>query len=183
MMTEVYSCRVSPSGQIMLSSGLLNTIKSDDELATVLSHEIAHIVARHPAQSISAQTITCAVVAPFIPPCLSFALLATLIEEAIIFAGVFGIPIALGALLGLSLSRDRESEADYIGLWLMTEAGFNPFVAANLWSELDGAEKRQTAELIARIHKENPKAKVEEIPQIMRTHPLVSPPYFTLHIW
>ena len=83
-------------------------MKSDDELAAVLAHEIAHALAHHARES----TSTWVLASPLLVPSL-------LIE--------FAIPVALlGLAYFVYMTRRQEKEADYIGTLLMASAGFDP---------------------------------------------------------
>jgi predicted Zn-dependent protease len=96
-----------PGGKICVFSGLLRVVRSDDQLAAVMSHEIAHALAHHVSERIAR-------------------------ERA-----------AGSGLLTLSFDRQQELEADHIGVFLMTFAGYDPEQALAFWQELQGAQGRQ----------------------------------------
>ncbi len=114
-----------PGGKIGVHSGLLDVAETDAQLAAVLGHEMAHVLAQHSNERISASQV---------------ADLALLIADATtdmdpqILAG-----LGLGAHYGLILpySRAHESEADLIGLDLMARAGFDPREAVLLWRNME----------------------------------------------
>lgn len=78
--------------------------------------------------------------------------------------------------LYFALARDRESEADYIGLVLMADAGFDPSAAATMWRRMTIIEENRLREL-KRQHPEIDEARLKAIlqeGQDLSTHPHVS---------
>lgn len=108
----------------------------EDEIATILGHEMAHVIAGHSMEARSNTSLTRWVLAPFAPVILG----AFVIEELIIIAG----PLVLIALIPvLALSRNRESEADYIGMLLMAQAGFDPNGTVTFWQIMNKITEEQ----------------------------------------
>ena len=113
-----------PGGKIAIYTGILSVAKNEAGLATVMSHEIAHVIARHGAQRMTQQM---------------------LLQGAMIGAGfsmnnskhrnIILSALGLGVLYGFTLpfSRSHESEADQIGLIYMAKAGYDPREAINFW--------------------------------------------------
>ena len=118
-----------PGGKIVVYEGLLKLVSSDDELAVVVGHEVAHAVAKHSNERMSQQMI-----AQYGAKILTQALSNK--SEAIQKAGstIYG----LGAQYGVTLpfSRKHETEADYMGLIFMTMAGYDPNVAITFWQKM-----------------------------------------------
>lgn len=133
-----------PGGKIVVYEGLMNLVEAEDELAVVVGHEVAHAVAKHSNERMSQQMLT-----QYGAQILSAAVSQKSEAVQSMAAQVYG----LGAEYGLSLpfSRKHELEADYMGLILMTIAGYNPDVAVGFWQKMsaDGAQ----------------------IPEFMSTHP------------
>lgn len=121
-----------PGGKIVVYEGLLKLVSSDDELAVVLGHEVAHAVAKHSNERMSQQLMT-----QYGAQILTQALSNK--SAAIQKAGstIYG----LGAQYGLTLpfSRKHESEADYMGLIFMTIAGYDPNVAITFWQKMSAS--------------------------------------------
>ena len=113
---------VLPSGQIGVTTGLLKLVQNDDQLATVLGHEVGHVVARHAAERYSTQSTTGLV-------------LGAVQSRAGDYSQAVGALGGMGAQLGLLLpfSRNHELEADRIGVDVMQRAGYNPREALALW--------------------------------------------------
>lgn len=118
-----------PGGKIVVYEGLLKLVSSDDELAVVVGHEVAHAVAKHSNERMSQQLMT-----QYGAQILTQALSNK--SAAIQKAGstIYG----LGAQYGLTLpfSRKHETEADYMGLIFMTMAGYDPNVAITFWQKM-----------------------------------------------
>ena len=131
-------------------------MKSDDELAALLAHEIAHVLANHAMEDKSVMTVAGVFSLPFVP----FALFGLVVAKATFFA----IPIVSAASATYYYSRKREIEADYIGMMLMADVGFDPLAAVNVFKKLKQMEDQ--------ILSADPKIKQD--PQWISTHPLVS---------
>ena len=113
-----------PGGKVAIYTGLLPVAMNEAGLAAVMSHEIAHVIARHGAQRMTRQLI------------LTAGLMATSIslnnskQKKMIMAAL-GVGIVYG--LTLPFSRTNEAEADQIGLRYMARAGYNPNEAIRFW--------------------------------------------------
>ena len=119
-----------PGGYIYITRGMLENINSDDELAGVLGHEIAHVTARHSAQQISRQQL-----AQF-----GMVLGAVLAgPEAVQQYGQFA-EIGLG-LLFQRYSRAHETEADLLGTGYLARTNFNPVGAERMLMTLQRLNK------------------------------------------
>lgn len=113
-----------PGGKIGVYTGLLKVAANQDQLAAVIGHEVAHVLAGHSAARVSNQ-------------------MATQLGVALGSAatGVSPDMIGMGAnlLLLMPYGRGDETEADVIGLELMAKAGFNPQQAPALWVNMGKA--------------------------------------------
>ena len=133
--TEEYLRQAGMSDEIKNFSWEFNLVAdkqvnaSDDELAVVIGHEVAHAVAKHSNERMSQQ-----IAAQYGSQILS----AALSEKNAIVKNVAGTVYGLGAQYGVMLpfSRTHELEADYMGLILMTMAGYNPEVSVNFWQKM-----------------------------------------------
>lgn len=79
-------------------------------------------------------------------------------------AAIFAAPIAGAALVTRVLSRKRENQADYIGMMLMADAGFDPSAAVSVWKK-----GKQMEDQMLSADK-----RVKQDPQWLSTHPHVS---------
>lgn len=116
---------VMPGGKIMIYSGLINQLNlTDDEIAVVMGHEIAHAVREHSreqiSQAIAAQTAIGIGAATF-----------GLGQGSADLAG-----IVYQSLLATRFSRAHESEADRVGLELSARAGYDPRAGVTLWQKM-----------------------------------------------
>lgn len=113
---------VMPSGQIGVTSGLLTLVQNDDQLATVIGHEIAHVTAQHAAERASNTALTN----------LGLSVAQGVAGSRGEQVGSFGAVAAQYGLL-LPYSRRDELEADRLGVDYMNAAGFRPSQAVALW--------------------------------------------------
>ena len=120
-----------PGGKIVVYEGLLKLVSSDDELAVVLGHEVAHAVAKHSNERMSQQMLASAGGAAL---GLGLAASGKSKSTASLATGVFGLGAQYGVML--PFSRKHESEADYMGLVLLTMAGYNPDAAVPFWRKM-----------------------------------------------
>jgi predicted Zn-dependent protease len=95
-----------PGGKIAVFEGLLRLVQNDDQLATVISHEIAHALAHHTSERLARREMR---------------------------GG------RSGGFWEKGFDRAQESEADHIGIFLMTFAGYNPEEAVRFWERMERA--------------------------------------------
>ena len=108
-----------PGGKIAIYTGLLDTLKlTDDEVAMVMGHEIAHALREHARERMAKNQMT--------------QLGASLLGELVGGGRYTGAFQAGGNLLSLKFSRDDESEADVAGLDLAARAGFDQIGRAHV---------------------------------------------------
>jgi predicted Zn-dependent protease len=106
-----------PGGHIYITTALLN-LANDDELASVLSHEVGHIVARHSLKTIQ-QSQALGGLASL------FGSITGIAGDTAQELGTAAATIVAGGLLAVH-NREEEREADYLGIHAMVRAGFNP---------------------------------------------------------
>jgi predicted Zn-dependent protease len=111
-----------PGGYVYVTRGLLALLNSEDELAGVLGHEIAHVTARHSTKRIGAAVVTAPVTIAT-----GLAGFAVGIVSPVLGSAVAGTGQVLTSGLVLApFSRDQEHEADEIGQALAAKAGYDP---------------------------------------------------------
>ena len=118
-----------PGGKIVVYSGILPITKDDAGLATVLGHEVSHALANHGAQRMSAAQLQ-----QLGSVGIAVATGGQSAENQQIWQQAYGISSQVGVML--PFSRSHESEADKIGLTLMTIAGYNPEDAIVFWQRM-----------------------------------------------
>lgn len=123
-----------PGGRVAVYEGILEVADSDDELATVVGHEVAHVAARHGSERMSQ-----ALLVSLGGMGLSIALQDKPARTRQLYMAAFG----LGAQVGYMLphSRQQELEADRIGLIYMARAGYDPRAAVDFWQGMESASE------------------------------------------
>jgi predicted Zn-dependent protease len=102
-----------PGGYIYITKGLLQELKTEAQLASVLGHEVGHVVARDTVQTMSREIGMAALVT------------AAMASEP----RVGGASSFVSGLLNLQYSREDEEQADLVGLSYMVQAGYDPNAA------------------------------------------------------
>lgn len=145
-----------PGGYIGVHTGLLEATRSEDELAGVLAHEVAHVTQRHIARAVTAGKRQ--------------SIMSTAIMLGAIIAGAMGgvdadvmqgtIAVAQGAAVQsrINFTRSNEHEADRIGMSALANAGFDPQGMASFFEVIS----RGTSPIESRM------------PEFLRTHPVSS---------
>ncbi len=125
---EIVNAWAMAGGRMALYSGLVQKIHpSDDELAQVLGHEIAHALAKHTAEKMSVALAT------------DLALTVWAVTERRSQLALTGASLAAALAIQLPNSRRAESEADRIGIELAARAGYDPRAAVTLWQKMKKA--------------------------------------------
>ncbi len=106
---------------------------SDDEIAAILSHGIAHFIAGHAREQADRRLLGYMTLLPAIPCFASLALLPLAVPSLAMSAWLLLFPVA---------EQKYEAEADDISLLLMAEAGFDPRVVASVFERLNGLADR-----------------------------------------
>jgi metalloendopeptidase OMA1, mitochondrial len=104
-----------PAGKIFVFTGLLPVAENDDQLATVLSHEIAHALAHHASERVARELKD---------------------DPNRRGMGIFTL------LRSKAYDRQQETEADHIGIFLMTFAGYDPRQAVVFWQRMEQLSSR-----------------------------------------
>ncbi|PZR44954.1 M48 family metalloprotease [Paraburkholderia fungorum] len=141
-----------PGGFIGVNTGLIVTTQTESELASVLGHEMGHVLQRHISRMITTGERS------------SYAALAGLlfgiVAGVLAHSGDLGSAIAIGGQAyavdnQLRFSRSAEHEADRVGFLLLAGAGYDPYAMTTFFGRLDRAAMSDTG-----------------IPAYARTHPL-----------
>ena len=125
-----------PGGFVYVNTGILDLAQTEDELAAVLAHETAHVAARHGLRNLKkAQRAQIGVG------------IASILGQILTRGGAGGRAIGAGAqILGAGVltrySRDFEREADYLGLYNLARAGYQPAGMVRVFQRLGQAQGR-----------------------------------------
>lgn len=152
-----------PGGKIVFYTGILPIAQNETGIAAIMGHEVAHALANHGQQRMSAA---------YIQQGLAIAGNVAIKDEQT--RGIFNQSYGVGSnVLGmLPFSRSHETQADEIGLTLMAIAGYNPDEAAELWKRMKANSGGQAPPEFLSTHPSNdtrisnlqswaPKAKAE----------------------
>ncbi len=122
-----------PGGNVVVHTGMFPIAGSDEGLATVMAHEIGHVIARHGGERASRNVLTE----------LGVAAVSAALGGGQGMAQVLGT----GAQLGINMPAERrqELEADHMGLVLMHRAGYDPAAALAFWERMAAASSRSGA--------------------------------------
>jgi predicted Zn-dependent protease len=131
-----------PGGKIGVNTGLLEVAENQDQLAAVLGHEVAHVLANHANERLSQELG----VQVGLGALGSVAGNPNSVSQQSIMK-VLGLGAQLGILL--PFSRVHETEADVIGLDLMARAGFDPRQSLALWRNMARAGGSQPPEFLS----------------------------------
>ncbi|SFC94090.1 M48 family metallopeptidase [Pseudoalteromonas denitrificans] len=131
-----------PGGKIGVHTGLLKIAANQDQLATVLGHEVGHVIAEHSNERASQGNL------------LQYSMQATsavLQTQNVKYQNEIMSALGMGAQYGVVLpfSRTHETEADSIGLDLMAKAGFNPKESVTLWQNMSKEGSGATPEFLS----------------------------------
>lgn len=132
-----------PGGKIGVYTGLLKVAKNQDQLATVIGHEVAHVLADHSNERLSQSQLANAG--------LSLANVAIGASEYQQYQQMTMAALGVGVQYGVILpyGRTQESEADIVGLGFMAKAGFDPNQSVDLWQNMGKAGGAQPPEFFS----------------------------------
>jgi predicted Zn-dependent protease len=145
-----------PSGYIGIHTGLILTTESENELAAVVAHEIAHVTQKHLLRTFQmAENLGISTAA---------VILAAVVLGAATENADAGMAAAAGAQAGMlqrqiNFTRANEKEADRVGIRIMSRAGFDP---------------RAMPVFFERMGKANRFYSSKELPEFLRTHPVTT---------
>jgi predicted Zn-dependent protease len=124
---ETVNAWCMPGGKIVFYTGILPITQTETGIAVVMGHEVAHALADHGAQRMSAGTLQ-----------QLGAVAGNIAIKDDQTRNTFNQAYGVGSTVGLMLpfSRSHETEADRIGLQIMAIAGYDPVEAAELWKRM-----------------------------------------------
>jgi predicted Zn-dependent protease len=143
-----------PGGKVAVYTGILRFTQTETGLATVMGHEVAHALQRHGAERMSRGILE---------QIAQVGAMAGAASGAIDPGVMQGLQSAYGVGVSLPFNRKQESEADFIGLRLMAQAGYDPREAVPFWERMSGCPKQFIGKLCFKS--------ATAIPEFLSTHP------------
>lgn len=126
-----------PGGKMAVYSGLINKTKAtDDELAAVIGHEMAHALREHAREQMSQQMATN----------IGLSVLSAVTGSSLV--GDLGSTLT-DVMFNLPNSRTHETEADRLGVELAARAGYDPRAAVTLWQKMQALSGNGTPEFLS----------------------------------
>jgi len=133
-----------PGGKVAVYSGLFKVVQSEADLAIVMGHEIAHVVAGHSAERVSQQMLAAG-------GALALQIGANQSDlsssEKQLLMAAYGAGATMGVIL--PYSRLHESEADEIGLTYAAKAGYDPRAAIPFWQRMEAQKSFSPPEFLS----------------------------------
>lgn len=131
-----------PGGKIGFNTGMFAFAPTDDDIAVIMGHEVAHVICRHGSERVS--------------QVMGVALAAAVADEATKNSsaktrGTWMAAVGIGAQYGILLpfSRSHESESDRLGLIFMARAGYDPEAAPAFWTRFSKAGGSKPPEFLS----------------------------------
>ena len=136
-MSDEVNAFCMPGGKIAFYSGILQKLKlNDDEVATVMGHEIAHALREHARDRIAKAQLS--------------NLGANVLSSALGLGNVGSQALGQGLqILGLSFSRADEKDADLVGMDIAARAGYDPRAGVSLWQKMGQQSKDKQPEWLS----------------------------------
>lgn len=131
-----------PGGKIAVFTGLLDLVESDDELAAVIGHEIAHVMLRHSNQRMSAELLR------GLGGVAAVAATKDMDDDdrALVLAA-YGVGTQVGIML--PYSRTHETQADRLGLMIAASSGYDPRAAIGFWEKMSATGANSMPEFLS----------------------------------
>ncbi len=120
-----------PGGKIAVYTGIFPVAKTEAGLAAVMGHEVVHALARHGGERMSQNTL-----AQTTLQAIGIALGVSGANPVLSQAGMAALGVGAQVGVLLPFSRKHESEADYVGVLLAADAGYDPREAIQLWQRM-----------------------------------------------
>ena len=137
-----------PGGKIVVYTGILPIMANDAGMAAVMGHEVAHALANHGQQRMSAGMLQ-----QLGGVAVGVAVGGKSEQTQQMIMQAYGVGSQIGGML--PFSRDHETEADSIGLTLMAIAGYNPENAVLIWERMSAAGGKNAPAEIMSTHPSN----------------------------
>ncbi|MDZ7613030.1 MAG: M48 family metalloprotease [Flavobacteriaceae bacterium] len=136
-----------PGGQVFITAGLFSRLKTEDQLAGVIGHEIGHVVGRHSAERIAKQNLT-----------------QGILTGVMAGSDQGGAQMAamVANIVNMKYGREDELESDQLGVKFMIDAGYNPYEFIEVMKILEEASGGQQVPEFSSTHPSSPH-RIQEI--------------------
>lgn len=131
--SETQNAFCLPGGKVAVYTGILKVCESEAGLAVVMSHEVAHAIARHGGERMAHQTVQ-----NLGKSAVGYVMQNQEEQKQKIVLTAYGAVSEYGAIL--PYSREHELEADHIGIMLMAKAGYDPSEAPVFWERFSAVK-------------------------------------------
>ncbi len=163
--SDEINAMATPGGHILITRGLLKCTSNEEELASVIAHEIAHIQKQHSISAIKTSRFK-----DLSWDIASFAIEESDSDEAKFFLSVFGDSVedVVSSLVLNGFSQEQEFEADSYALELLNNAGYNPHSIVNMLKTLEQNQRNHRRGLV-KTHPE-PKKRIKKIEKELKNY-------------
>lgn len=157
--TKTINAFALPGGQIFITMGLLNLLKTEDELAGVLGHEIGHVIGRHSAEQMAKDELTQGLIS------------ATTIATSDPNSPGMQSAIAqyVGSVINMKYGREDEIEADRFGVKYLFETGYKPEAQIEVMEILEQSSEGQRQPEFLSTHP-YPENRIQEIKKYIQEY-------------
>ena len=139
--SETVNAFALPGGPVYITRALMDQLQSEGEVASVLAHEISHVVARHSAEQISTQQLTQGLTGAVV--------MATYDPNNPNSMGTAEVAMLIGQLVDMKFSREDEIVADTMGVKVMAEANYDPRMMVEVMKILEQASSGNGVEFLS----------------------------------
>lgn len=126
---ETVNAFALPGGQVFITAALYRRLESVGQLAGVLGHEIGHVVGRHSAERMAKAKLTQGLTG------------AAVLATAESGRGSAALAVMIGQMINMKYGREDELESDHLGVWFISEAGYDPRSMIRVMEILDAGSR------------------------------------------
>lgn len=149
-----------PGGPVFITSGLINALSTEEEVAGVLAHEIVHVLARHSSQQIAQNELSGGLVGA--------------VGVASGSADAARTAQVIGQLISMRYSRSDETQSDTLGVCLMIDSGYDPEAMVEVMRVLQAASGGASQPEFFSTHP-NPENRIAAIAAAIEQAPMTCP--------
>lgn len=156
---ETINAFALPGGQVFITRALYDQLQTEGQLAGVLAHEIVHVISRHGAEHIAETQLTQGLTGAVI--------LATYDPNNPSSQQTAQVAILIGQLVNMKFGRDDETQADTLGVKIMSQANYDPRAMIELMNILDQSSTGNRPPEFFSTHP-NPENRIEKIEEAIQ---------------